>query len=233
MTLLNDWLAGAGLHKRMAALDLTALFTALASDPDQMSRAVVRIFHFIGLSMGLGAATLLDLMIIRFFLGQEMTQQKLEMFAFLADLVNVGLKLLWVTGLGFLVLYWLTDPVKLGNEKVWAKMVIVGILTINGWFIHRIVLPFMHGQIGYTMLGGVPFRKKFVFVTMGMISFVSWYAPIVIANMPQLNFAVPMVQILIAYAAVLILVMTIAHVVLFGSEIANMARNRLHRRSYL
>lgn len=214
-------------------MDLTALFTALASDPEQTSRSIIRVFHFIGLSMGLGAATLLDLMIIRFFLGQEMTQQKFEMFHFLADLVNVGLKLLWVTGLSFLIFYWLTDPVMLGNEKVWAKMVIVGILTINGYFIHRTVIPFMYGQIGNTMLGGVPFRKKFAFVTMGMISFVSWYGPVIIANLPQLNFAVPMVQILAAYGAVLLTIMVIAHLVLFGSEIANLGRNRAARRSYL
>ena len=196
-----------------------------------MTRAIIRIFHFIGLSMGLGAATLLDLMIIRFFLGQEMTQQKFEMFQFLADLVNVGLKMLWVTGLSFLLFYWMTEPVKLGNEKVWAKMVIVGILTVNGWFIHRTIIPFMHGQIGRTMLDGVPFHKKFVFVTMGMISFVSWYGPVIIANLPQLNFQVPMLQILIAYGVVLLSVMTVAHLVLFGSEIASFGRNRLRRRS--
>lgn len=198
-----------------------------------MTRGIIRIFHFIGLSMGLGAATLLDLMIIRFFLGQEMTQQKFEMFHFLADLVNVGLKLLWVTGLSFLLFYWMTDPVKLGNEKVWAKMVIVAILTINGVLIHRTILPFMYGQIGRTMLGGVPFRKKFTFVTMGMISFVSWYGPVIIANLPQLNFQVPMVQILIAYALVLLTIMTVAHVVLFGSEIASFGRNKLRKSSPL
>ena len=197
-----------------------------------MTRGIIRIFHFIGLSMGLGAATLLDLMIIRFFLGQEMTQQKFEMFRFLADLVNVGLKMLWVTGLSFLVFYWMIEPVKLGNEKVWAKMVIVAILTINGVFIHRTIIPFMHGQIGRTMLDGVPFRKKITFVTMGMISFVSWYGPVIIANLPQLNFQVPMMQILIAYAAVLLCVMTIAHLVLFGSEIASIGRGRWRRRSY-
>lgn len=228
-----DGLRGRATTPKGTLLELTQLLTALATDPDQMTRGIIRIFHFIGLSMGLGAATLLDLMIIRFFLGREMTQQSFEMFVFLADLVSVGLKLLWVTGLGFLLFYWLTDPVKLGNEKVWAKMVIVGILTINGWFIHRTVIPFMHGQIGLTMLGGVPFRKKFVFVTMGMVSFVSWYGPVVIANLPQLNFQVPMVQILIAYGVVLFCVLALAHLLLFGSEIASLGRNRIRRRSYL
>ena len=180
--------------------------------------------------MGLGAATLLDLMIVRFFLGRVMTTQTYEVFEFLADLVSVGLKLLWVTGLGFLAFYWFYDPIKLGNEKVWAKMVIVSILSINGYFIHRSVIPFMHGQIGRTMLEGVMMRRKIVFVTMGMVSFVSWYAPLIIANLSQLNFQVPMLQILVLYGLVLCGVLAIAHVLLFGSQIATVIRKGVSRR---
>lgn len=211
-------------------MQMTEIIAALTSEPEQMTRAVLRIFHFIGITLGLGAATLLDLMIIRFFIGRPMTEQSVEFFEFLSSLVSVGLKLLWVTGLGFLWFYWMYEPIKLENEKVWAKMVIVGILTINGAFIHQTVLPFMGGQIGRTMLEGVSLGKKFLFVTTGMISFVSWYGPLVIANVTQLNFQVPMIQILIVYAMVLATIMVTAHVVLFGSEIANFWRNRLYRR---
>ncbi|WP_341366325.1 hypothetical protein [Yoonia sp. BS5-3] len=203
--------------------------TALTSEPEQMMRAVLRIFHFIGITLGLGAATLLDLMIIRFFIGRAMTAQSVEVFEFLSSLVSIGLKLLWLTGFGFLWYYWMYEPVKLGNEKVWAKMVIVGILTINGAFIHKTVLPFMSGQIGRRMLEGVPLGKKLWFVTTGMISFVSWYGPLVIANVPQLNFQVPMIQILIVYAMVLAVIMLLAHLILFGSEIASLWRNRFYR----
>ena len=211
-------------------MQLTELIAALSSDPEELNRSILRIFHFLGLSLGLGAAALLDLMIVRFFLGRVMPTQTYEVFEFLADLVSVGLKLLWVTGLGFLAFYWFYDPIKLGNEKVWAKMVIVGILSINGYFIHRSVIPFMHGQIGRTMLEGVMMRRKIVFVTMGMVSFVSWYAPLIIANLSQLNFQVPMLQILVLYGLVLCGVLAIAHVLLFGSQIATVIRKGVSRR---
>jgi len=214
-------------------MHLTEVITALSSDPAQMSRGILRIFHFLGISLGLGAATLLDLMILRFFLGRVMTQQSFEIFAFLADLVSVGLKLLWVTGIGFLIFYYLNDPVKLGNEKVWAKIVIVGILSINGFFIHKTVMPFMYGQIGLTMLEGVSLGRKILFVTTGMISFVSWYGPLVIANLPQLNFQVPMIQILVLYGLVLAAILSVAHTVLFGSEIVRFFRMRFRRNQYL
>ena len=162
-----------------------------------------------------------------------MTQQSMDMFEFLADLVSVGLKLLWVTGAGFLLFYWLNDPIKLSNEKVWAKIVIVSILTINGVFIHRTVIPFIQGQIGRTMLEGVSLRRKILFVTTGVISFVSWYGPLVVANLSQLNFQVPMVQILIVYAIVLLMVLSIAHMVLFGSQIAKFVRMHIRVRRHI
>lgn len=205
-------------------MQLTEIITALSTDPEQMTRSILRIFHFLGLSLGLGAATLLDLMILRFFLGRVMTEQNLELFVFFADLVAVGLKLLWVTGLGFLIFYWFNDPVKLGNEKVWAKIVIVSILTINGVFVHRTIIPFMRGQIGRSMLEGVSLGRQMVFVTAGMVSFVSWYGPLVIANIPHLNFKVPMLQILEVYGLVLLVVLTIAHLALFGTRVSKIGR---------
>ncbi|WP_373635507.1 hypothetical protein [Yoonia sp. SS1-5] len=199
-------------------MQLAEILAALSSDPEQMTRGILRIFHFIGLALGLGAATLLDLMTLRFFWGRVMTQRDYDIFAFLSGFVAVGLKLLWVTGLGFLAFYWAFEPVKLGNEKVWAKMLIVAILTINGVFIHRTIIPFIYRQIGEPMLQGISRRKRHAFVTAGIVSFVSWYAPLVIANLPHLNFQVPMIQILEVYGLVLLAVMIVAHLVLVGSD---------------
>ena len=41
-----------------------------------------------------------------------------------------GLLILWLTGLGFLWLYWQFEPELLGNPKIWAKVVIVMVLTV-------------------------------------------------------------------------------------------------------
>ncbi len=212
-------------------MQLTEIMNALSTDPAEMTRGILRTFHFLGLSLGLGAATLLDLMILRFLLGRQMTEQGYDLFALFADVVSVGLKLLWVTGLGFLLFYWLNDPVKLGNEKIWAKIVIVGILTINGIFIHKTVIPLLGGQIGPRMLDGLPLRRQVMVVTAGIVSFVSWYAPLVIANIPHLNYQVPMLQILIVYAAILTAVLTLAHLILCGSRLTKLRLPRLSRRT--
>ncbi|MEL6682475.1 MAG: hypothetical protein AAFQ09_07495, partial [Pseudomonadota bacterium] len=167
------------------------------------------------------------------FLGRKMTEQSYEYFVFFSDIVSVGLKLLWVTGFGFLVFYWANDPIKLQNEKVWAKMVIVGILTINGMFIHKTILPLIGQRVGTTMLYGLSLRRRAVLVTSGMVLVVSWYTPLIIANIPHLNFQVPMVQILALYGAALLGVLIVAHMALFGAQIAETMRYRIGGRRHL
>ncbi|WP_411889831.1 hypothetical protein [Yoonia sp. SDW83-1] len=210
-------------------MNLTDVALALSSDPQQMMRSVLRIFHFIGLALGLGAAMLLDMMILRFFLGRVLTQQSCDIFEFCADIVAVGLKLLWVTGIGFLIYYWAYEPIKLSNEKIWAKMVIVAILTANGVYIHRTILPFLQQQVGGTMLEGTTQLRQHVFVSCGILSFVSWYGPLIIANLPHLNFKVPMIQILGVYAIVLIGVFTIAHFILLATSTRAHISRKLRR----
>ncbi len=198
-------------------MNLSELMLALTSDPEQMTRNILRIVHFIGLALGLGAAMLLDLMILQYLPGRVITKQNFDFISFCSDIVAAGLRLLWITGLGFLLFYWTYEPVNLTNDKIWAKMAIVVILTTNGYFIHRTVLPFLKGQMGKTMLQGTTRKQQHLLVSAGIISCVSWFGPLFIANMPQLNFDVPMLQILGVYALVLATVFTVVHLVLHTS----------------
>lgn len=192
------------------------LIDALTADPAQLLRSALRIFHFIGLALGLGAATLLDMMVLRFFLGRKMTEASFQIFLFLSHFVTAGLAILWISGAGFLLFYWANDPVLLTNHKVWAKIAIVAILTINGLFIHKLAMPFMKQQLGKKMFDGVSAKRQSAFIVVANVSLVSWYAPVFIANLPHLNFQVPMPQILAGYALGLGVVIAISHIVLFG-----------------
>ncbi len=194
--------------------DISELVAALGSDPQGMLRNVLRIFHFLGLALGLGAATVMDIIILRLFLGQPLTHQTCDVFAVCATVVNRGLLLLWVTGIGFLLFYAAFEPVKLGNEKVWAKMAIVAVLSLNGVFIHKVILPFVMSQGGEMMLYGLSRLKQHLFLTSGVLSAVSWYGPLMIANISHLNFQVPAEQILIVYALVLICAWVVGHILL-------------------
>lgn len=120
-------------------------------------------------------------------------------FEFSSKVINTGLKLLWLTGFGFLLHYALFDPVKLQNPKVHAKLAVVVFLTLNGFFIHMTVLPHLRRQIGRTLFHGKGGLLRSVFIASGAVSAVSWYTPVVLGVFSQLNFSVPATQILTAY----------------------------------
>ncbi len=193
---------------------MNEFFAALFSDPTALARNALRIIHFIGLAFGIGAATMLDLIVLRFFIGRRISTAAFDIFKFGSNIVSFGICTLWLSGFGFLVFYAMFEPIKLTNEKVWAKMVIVLILTINGFIIHKTILPAVKAQVGKSIFEGMSMSKRRALVCIGTISVVSWYAPLVIANLSSLNFTVPALQILLAYAIVLLVVLVGANLAL-------------------
>lgn len=166
-------------------------------------KSALRIIHFLGLALGLGTATFLDLMMVRFMVRGKIRRTHWLMLEFGSKMVTAGLFLLWLSGIGFLVWYGFFEPKNLGNPKIWAKISIVFVLTINGHYLHGVVLPIFRGQVGRGLFTGVPTWRRNLMVAGGVTSVVSWYFPVAIAASPWLNFNVPIPQITGAYLAVL------------------------------
>lgn len=194
-------------------MDQSIYWELMTTDLVMASRTTLRFIHLIGLALGLGAATLLDLMLIRFFVWEKISRESWRIFYFFSKTVNVGLVLLWTTGIGFIVHYALFDPIKLQNEKIWAKLAIVWILSLNGLFIHAVVLPKIEAQIGKTLFGGMNRFQRSALLVSGSISAISWYVPLILAAFPQLNFSVPATTILLTYSALLVVSITATHVI--------------------
>lgn len=185
-------------------------------------KTALRIGHFLGLVLGLGAATLLDLIVLRFLATRKVTAEACQIVEFAAGVVSVGLAMLWVSGLGFMLHYAMFDPARIANPKVWAKMAIVGMLTLNGIFIHRAVLPLIRRGIGRTLFDGMSTTQRGILLASGVVSGTSWYVPLILGATPQLNFVVPAWAILAAYAALLAggisITLGVARIALPGAE---------------
>ncbi len=162
----------------------------LSSDPAWI-RTGLRVVHFCGLALGVGAATLLDLIIARFILMRGISYEHVYVVDFSSKIVTIGLGLLWISGIGFLVHYGVFDPAKLQNPKIWAKIAIVAVLSINGLLVHYFVLPRI--------------RNSLVLLA-GTVSAISWYVPLILGAIPQLNFVVPAEVILSSYAVLVLAV---------------------------
>lgn len=183
----------------------TVLSDILQSDPAATTRSVLRFLHFVGLAAGLGGATLLDLMLLRFAVLRHVSPDTAAFAVFASKIIGAGLKLLWLTGAGFLFLYALNEPEKLANPKVHAKLAIVAVLTLNGGLIHLIILPFLQRQTGRSLFEGASPWLQVCFLTSGAVSLVSWYTPAALGVFWQLNDTVPARLILLAYLSLVAL----------------------------
>jgi len=183
-------------------MDLLILVDRLSADPVATLKSSLVAIHLLGLVLGVGAATLLDLFIVRFMVMNKVSHEYCGVVEFASKVVTVGLLILWVTGIGFLIHYAVFDPVKLTNQKVWAKIAIVCVLTLNGMFIHRTVLPLMRNRVGRGLFDGITPGQRSLLLATGAISATSWYVPLVLGALPQLNF-LPALPILMAYMLLL------------------------------
>lgn len=196
-------------------MELDSLLQLLNGDFALALKNVSRFLHFIGLALGLGAATLLDLLLLRLVAKKRVSQENWQFIEFGSKIVNAGLIILWGTGLSFLVEYALFDPVELTNAKIWAKLVIVGILTINGFFIHAIILPRIKARIGRPLFAGMSRFQKSAFIISGAVSATSWYMPMALGAFSQFNHSVPVLAILMLYAFLMILMVIAMHFVMW------------------
>ena len=189
---------------------MQSFLQVLASDPAWI-RTGLRVVHFCGLVLGVGAATLLDLIIARFVLMRGISYEHVYVVDFSSKVVTIGLGLLWISGIGFLIHYGVFDPAKLQNPKIWAKIAIVAVLSINGLLVHYFVLPRIRNQVGKRLLDGLsPFDCSLVLLA-GTVSAISWYVPLILGAIPQFNYVVPAEVILASYATLVLAVNAVIH----------------------
>ncbi len=167
-------------------------------------KSAITFLHLAGLALGVGGAWILDSFILK-HLKTSITRDQYQVIEFVSKIVLTGLVILWVSGLLFVAYYYVFTPEFLNNQKVWAKAFIVTVLTINGLFVHSMVLPKLKQAIGHTLIGSLSSKetKKMVFV--GTVSFLSWLFPIVLGVAKTLNFSVPAIDIVAFYLVTLAL----------------------------
>lgn len=216
------------------AVFMQSFVQVLSSDPAWI-RTGLRVVHFCGLVLGVGAATLLDLIIARFILMRGISFEHVYVVDFSSKIVTIGLGLLWISGIGFLIHYGVFEPAKLQNPKIWAKIAIVAVLSVNGLLVHYFVLPRIRNQVGKRLLDGLSPSDCALVLLAGTVSVISWYVPLILGAIPQLNYVVPAEVILSSYALLLIAVNTVIQgaIVFFGgySIPVDSDRSRISARS--
>lgn len=173
--------------------------------------------HILGTALGLGGATIADILFLRFLRDYRLSSKECDILNTMKAIILGALGLIIASGIGL----YLTDMTRYSASGPFlTKMLIVGVITINGIGLHLIVAPHLlrldlkRHQARYRSWRRIAFA-------LGGISVCSWYSAFFIA---MLKSVLPQSFALLfgGYFAVLITTLVISQ--LMERRLAAMAR---------
>lgn len=180
------------------------------------ARNALLVVHLVGLSIGFGSALVLDAWLLVWMVRGRQTSSVGTAFELLGSVVSVGLLLLWVSGLGFLILYLLTDPVKFANPKLWGKIGIVYLLTLNGFALHRWVMPMTLKDVHQPLFSGATIQARMIGLASGSLSAASWASAFLLGLLKELNGRISLLHVAQCWVALVILAFLGANLLLLA-----------------
>jgi hypothetical protein len=165
---------------------------------------ILRLLHLCGLIMGIGGAFMADATIFYYGVFKRVNEYTIFQAEILSRLVTVGLVILWTTGFGLIWIDTIAKPEFITNPKLWAKVAIVVALTVNGYIVHKKILPLLKASVGKGLFDELKPRAIWGIALVGAVSTVSWIFPFVLGKASELNYVVPAWEILVSWAMALL-----------------------------
>ncbi len=147
-------------------------------------KSFVVVLHILFMALGLGAATLADIFFFKFLKDERISAEESDVLSTLSQVIWLSLGLVIVSG----VALFLPEAVQyLSMPKFLAKMVVVGVIVVNGAFLNLYIAPKLvkisfgdphnhkEGELG---------RARRLAFALGPISIVSWYAAFILGSLP-------------------------------------------------
>jgi hypothetical protein len=152
-------------------------------------KTIYTILHLLGVALGAGGAFMSDVLFLMTTKDRNLDQSEFKILQIGSVVTWAGLGLLIISG----VLLFTTNPAGyLESSKFITKMIIVGILTVNGIVFHVLHLPHLRQAIGQKLSTSEVFRKSSaVMYTSGAISVVSWVTALVLGGLRMIPISVP------------------------------------------
>ena len=99
--------------------------------------------HIVSLAAAIGAMLMTECLVSKRF--RSFSYDLYEVVQLAHRMINWSLIALWISGVGFLIHGYSNDPSYILNQKVWVKVFVVTLITLNGYFISLRVLPNIKG----------------------------------------------------------------------------------------
>jgi hypothetical protein len=156
--------------------------------------------HLIACCVALGLVLTSDIAMVKRLMNGDARQDP-DHLDYLQKVVAGSLVVLWLTGIAIISL----DASDNGweyflNPKLQAKVAIVLLLTVNGFFLHRSILPLMK-KTGSLL--DLPLDHRFLALFSGAVSAVSWFYAAMLGIGRPLNWKYSLTELLAAYPALI------------------------------
>lgn len=146
-------------------------------------KPIVVILHAFAAALGVGSVTLTDVFFFRFLKDYRISHDEASIMDTISDVIWFALVLLVVTGIA---LYIPSSEALLVSTKFMAKMVIVGVVIINGVALNMLVAPKLvkisFGEEHVEHDGEMHQLRRLGFA-LGAVSLTSWYATFILGSL--------------------------------------------------
>lgn len=140
------------------------------------------IIHNIGFILGLGGATITDVFFFRFLKDDKISEEEKGTMDTLTNVIWVGLAILVVSGL----MLYLPEQARLNESpKFMLKVIVVGVIIINGLLLNMKVAPRMRS---FSFTDTVPARHfRCLAFALGAVSLTSWYTAFFLGSLRKIS----------------------------------------------
>ncbi|MCC7356737.1 MAG: hypothetical protein IT410_03980 [Candidatus Doudnabacteria bacterium] len=143
--------------------------------------------HLLGFALGLGGATISDVMFLKSVNEKTITQEKFNTLKTLSRVIWIGLIILIVSGATmFTLIYMERGSIPMLASPRWqAKLIMVAVVLINGFVFMKKIFPVLRSAVGQTLSLGLLGKNIWLLAISGTISIVSWYSIFIISILPR------------------------------------------------
>jgi len=182
-------------------------------------KLILVIFHIIGVALGLGGATISDVLFFYSVKNKTISGDEVNLLRAVSKVIWTGIILLIVTGIGFLVLRYLTAGSINGiellhNGRFQTKMFIVAVIFINGLVFHFKVFPLIRKYTGLSLQNDEIKKRLPLFAATGAISIISWYSALFLAFLKFLTYSFAFlvnIYLLIIFVGIIFAYFSVSH----------------------
>lgn len=169
----------------------------------EFARMGIVYLHLIACCVAIGLVLISDIDMVKQLLKADPADRlDSKHLSDLQKTVSLALIALWITGVAIISL---DASIKgwsyFGNPKLQSKIAIVALLTVNGFALHKYVLPLMQKAGSLLQL---PFSQRMFALFTGTVSGVSWFYAAMLGIGRPLNWKYSLLEILAAYLVLIV-----------------------------